>query len=61
LFTECTQNGIVLEKVGQSSRVGQVVDCHEFNIRAAEGGPHDVSTNSAKAIDTNFYSHDVSC
>ena len=54
---QVTQDGVILEQMGQRCRAGQVIDRYKFNFRIAERGPEHVAADTAKAIDANLYCH----
>ena len=58
---EVSENGVVLEQVGQGGRGGEVVYGYEFDFRIVEGGAEDVASDAAEAVDTNLYCHDCDC
>jgi len=48
---------IVLQKVREGLRVGNVVDGDELNVPVVKRGAHDVATDAAEAVDTDFDGH----
>src|SRR5438552_7204309 len=55
-----SEDGIVLQKVRERVRVGDVVDGDELNVSIVERGAHDVATNAAEAVDANLNGHSSS-
>ena len=51
-------NGIVLQQVGESLGIGEIVDRDELHFGIAERRAQDVTSDSAKPVDSNSYSHD---
>src|SRR6218665_2827257 len=59
---EPTGYGVVLEQVGKSLVVGQIVDSNNLNVGTlCEGGAKVVTADPAKTIDTDLYGHKCSC
>src|SRR5262249_15677519 len=57
LFVEGSENGIVLQKMGERFRIGEIVKGHEFNVIAMEAGAYNISSDAAEAVDSNFDCH----
>src|ERR1035437_282529 len=60
ILAESTQDAVVLEQVGESLRIRQVVHGDDLDVRT--GGLHgtiEVAADAAKAIDTNANSHEL--
>ena len=55
--------GIVLQKVSQCLRVGQIVDRYKIKLAHLHGlgGAHGVATYSAEAVDAYSNGHLLSC
>ena len=58
---ERSEHRVVLEQVRQRFRIGQIVDRDEFHVTPVQCRPDDIPANAAKAVDTHFYCHFVSC
>ena len=54
---QIAEDGIVLQKVREGLRVGNVVDGDELNVPVFKRGAHDVATDAAEAVDTDFDGH----
>ncbi len=57
LLLEVSEDGIVLEQVGEGGRGGEVVDGDEFDVGVAESGAEDVASDAAEAVDAYLYCH----
>src|ERR1700688_1584977 len=51
------ENGIVLQQMGESLRIGEVVDGHEIQVFVCECGAKNVASDASKTINANFYCH----
>src|SRR5438309_4072228 len=59
LLLEVTEDGVVLEKVGQSGGGGEVVDGYEFYVWIADSAAEDVASDAAEAVNAYlYYCHD---
>src|SRR6266478_9299883 len=54
---QVSQDRIVLEQVGQSFRIGKVVDRNEFKILIFKRSAQHVAADAAKSINPYFYRH----
>lgn len=45
--------------MGERGRSGEVVDGYEFNVGVAKGAAEHVTSDTAEAVDTYLYSHDL--
>ena len=52
-----TEDGVVLEQVSQSFRIGKVVGGNELNVLVIKTSAHDVATDTAETVDTYFNCH----
>ena len=53
-----SQDGVVLQQVGQRVVVGEVVDAHDLDVGAGGGhGPEVVPADPAEAVDAHAYGH----
>src|ERR1700722_14790355 len=57
---EIAQDRIVLQQMGQSFRVGDVVDCHNFNRRIFQRGAKNVAPDPSETINSDFNRHEAS-
>ncbi len=51
------EDRVVLEKVGQSLRAGEIVYGDDIDVRIVKRCAENIAANTAKAIDTNFNRH----
>src|SRR6185437_9760135 len=54
---QIAENRVVLEQMRQGRGIRQVVDRDEVDLAAARRRAHDVATDAAESVDTNFDSH----
>src|SRR6266851_3720323 len=57
---QIAEDRVVLQKVRESLRVGDVVNGDELNVLVVERGAHDVATDAAEAVDANLDGHSSS-
>jgi hypothetical protein len=57
LFVEGAENGIVLQKVSEGLGVGEIVNGHKFDVVAMKPGAHNISSDAAETVDSNFDCH----
>ena len=57
---DVAENRIVLEKMGEDCRTGEVVDGNEIDFRVTQSCAKDVSANAAEAVYANLDCHVVS-
>ena len=57
LVREVTEDGVVLEEMGQSGGGGEVVYGYEFDVRVADSAAEDVASDTAEAVDAYLYCH----
>jgi hypothetical protein len=57
LALEAAEDRVVLEQVGQSGGVGDVVDGHELQGRVAGGGPDHVAADAPEPVDADLDGH----
>src|SRR5208283_1872704 len=55
--TKIAENRVVLEKVGQGGRAGEIVYGDDIDVRIVEGCAEYIAANTAKTIDANFNCH----
>ena len=55
LLLEISEDGVVLEEVGQGGGSGEVVDGDELDVGVAQCGAEDVASDAAEAVDTYLY------
>ena len=58
--SEVTEDGVVLQQMGQSLGIGEIVDGDELQARIVECGAKNIAANAAKAVDANFNCHRTS-
>src|SRR6185437_7447462 len=51
------KNRVVLQKVRQRGRGGEVIDCDKFDLWVADRCAEDIASNAAEAVDANFHCH----
>ena len=59
LVLQIAEDRVVLQQVGQCGGGSQIVNGDEFDVGIADCRAEDVAADAAKAVDTNFYCHDV--
>jgi hypothetical protein len=52
-----TEDGVVLEKVSESFRIGEVVGGNKLNVRIMKAGANDIPADTAETVNTNFDCH----
>ena len=57
LVRQIAEDGVVLQKVREGLRVGDVVDGYELNVLVVKRGAHDVATDAAEAVDADLNGH----
>ena len=57
---QVAEDGIVLQKMGERFRIGEIVDRHEFNVLVGERGANNVAPDASKTINGNFNWHGAS-
>ena len=57
LVRQIAQHRVVLQEMGQSFRIGQVIDCHELQIGVLQRRTQDVPADTSETINAYFYSH----
>src|SRR5437667_521428 len=60
LVVQNAEDGVVLQKVRESLRVGDVVDGDELDVLIVERSTHNVATDAAEAVDANLNGHSSS-
>ncbi len=60
LVRQIPEDGIVLQKVRESLRVGDVVDRDKLNVLVVDCRTHDIATDAAEAVDANLDGHSSS-
>src|SRR6266446_1130085 len=60
LVGQIAEDGVVLQKVRESFRVGDVVDGDELDVLVVKRGAHYVATDAAEAVDANLDGHSSS-
>src|SRR5215510_15926331 len=50
-------DGIVLEEIGQITKVSAIIDCHNLSVRKSEDTTQDHTTNTSKTVNTNTTCH----
>jgi hypothetical protein len=48
---------IIFEQVGQSDRIGQIVDSQHLKIRIFRKNPKNLTANPSKPVNTYLYGH----
>src|ERR1700677_1761317 len=57
LIAQVSENGVVLEQVGERLGAGEIVDRDEFNVRIFQRSAQDIASDASKAVDAYFNSH----
>src|SRR3954471_3129453 len=57
LVIEVAEHRIVLQKMSQSFRIGQVIHRYELKIRVVQRSAQNIATDASKSIDTYFDCH----
>ncbi len=57
LVRKVAEDGVVLQKVREGLRVGDVVDGDELDVLVVKRGAHDVATDAAEAVDADLNGH----
>ncbi len=60
LVGQIAEDGVVLQKMRESFRVGDVVDGDELDVLVVKRGAHNVATDAAEAVDANLNGHSSS-
>src|SRR6266700_6150202 len=54
---QIAEDGVVLQKVREGLRIGDVVDGDKLNVLVVERGAHDVASGAAEAVDADLDGH----
>src|SRR5580658_3129996 len=60
LVRKVAEDRIVLEQVGQSLGIGEIVHRDEVEVLVGQCGAQDVASNTSESINANFYGHEAS-
>jgi hypothetical protein len=59
-LVQVAEDGIVLQQMGKSLRVSDVIDGHDFDVRMPQRGAHDVPPDAPETVDSHFDRHESS-